>query len=319
MIRLIALILGMLLGLPIPLAAAEKDVTPLSSPVVGLLQWVGDDSKFEYRLELLPILVSESGKFSEAQKIRCADGVSAPALAVGQEYGVYRDGQLVGRFTVRKTIQSVRSCCSVAVGLGDIKLVDADRGHLPVNQSLIAVSPPVVDPWRTFRLWRDVGLDADEFTERVMPKLGKLIDDYLRENGIRAIPNEPPAIDLRSLHRITRSGDPAALIRVRRPLQSDAGDVDPNRRPTVKLAAWFSLKHPDSPVLLTHQIYKNPGFDADGGDWQDFVLIDLLDLNGDGTSELIYRVDAYENHFFRVYSVARPKPGLVFEGGAYGC
>ncbi|MBI3292189.1 MAG: hypothetical protein HYZ73_05200 [Elusimicrobia bacterium] len=329
-LRILRLAVFLLLGCELSSAQHSKteelasgDSRISSTRIIGLLQWVADGRNFEYRLELFPIVRLVNGAFMETQHINCRQTPPSP-LTIGEVHTVFKDGQVVGEFVVRKTTSSQRSCCPVTVGLGEFRRLNpTDRMGLPVGNPLVTASPPVSSTWRIDRWWRiDVKEPPDQdFTTQVQRHAEEQIAVALKDTTIPLSSGPVRRVERRA-YALARDGDLFYRARFEKRWDHLKRIFDPQRPPyipTVKLDSWFQWTPQAPPKPVLDLISWDPGFDPYGKGNLTYTLVDTIDMDDDGNAELFYRVDGYESHSFKIFSLKNDRFTPVFEGCHYGC
>lgn len=308
-------------GLFTPSTGYAQDTAPADTRrIVGLLEWNEDNRHFEYRLELYPILVHTLDGYAEAEPGVCSDLPETAAVAGGQTYGVYSRGEPVGRFTVDGVAPSRRMCCSVLVGTGRLELEGAEDRFLPVKEPLLAVYPPLKSAASGERLWSQVGLDPEQFAQSVTPLLKERMEAYIKREGWDILRQGRLEVGRRVPYVIDGGRRTVVLTEAGMVLSPRTGSSARSGRPvTARLVVWFAVGDEGPPEALVEIDYLQPGFDPGGRDASRYRLLDVIDIDSNGKSELLYRVDGHQTHRFILYSPGVEGGGPVFDGAAAGC
>jgi hypothetical protein len=84
----------------------------------------------------------------------------------------------------------------------------------------------------------------------------------------------------------------------------------------VTLCQVIVMIAPTSQVFVLRELpFQKADVDVPAG--TTWSLLDLTDVDGDGMPDLILRGDAYEDHWFEVYSVQNGSPHMIFSGLGY--
>jgi hypothetical protein len=226
------------------------------------------------------------GKDAEA----ASDNFERIYFAPGRTYPLLFGGSELGSITVEK-----------AEAVGCEGQTATARASKPTPLGLDALAVTNLEGIRTHDNWRHVA------TEEQRAEFGRLASDNLKAHGAKAFSLENLKIPSLRATRL-RKGGPEVLI-------GSASLKEKTKVHDLFLVIQFQPGQSQTLLASYHQS-RDP---QDGVDRQQEKFVDQLDLDGDGTDEIVTISGYYESWDYAIYREQNAEWKLVYKGGGGGC
>jgi len=283
-------IVSSFLSIPVP----QKSEAPKDDRILFAV-WGPDEGKPPRPFMLDPIARIRGTTFADLlpegkDREAASDNFEKIYFVPGRTYALLFGGSELGSITVEKADE---------VGCeGQTATAMASK---PTPHGLDALAITTIEGIRTHDNWRHVA------SEEQKSEFARLASDYLKAHGIAAFSLENLKIPSLRATRL-RQGGPEVLI----------GSVSVKEKTKVHdlfLVIQFQPGKTQTLLASYHQS-KDP---EDGVDRQQEKFVDQLDMDGDGTDEIVTISGYYESWDYAIYRQQNGEWKLVYKGGGGGC
>ncbi|HEY9641964.1 MAG TPA: hypothetical protein V6C57_15865 [Coleofasciculaceae cyanobacterium] len=322
-----------------PVPKPESTNHQLSSNLVALFLVKKDNIKNEFRGEVYPLALYIDGQYVdasndvtpqihnnyEASRI-VQTNQSKSLLSAVRTFTAVDGAQLLGQFKVDQLGISQFACSSLLVGQGQLTserslpaLYDAlPKEHAGGFSGSIG-NRQLDESWR----W---AIAASHYNPLPAAQLPANLDEAkvkqdllaLGEPLLTQVPKaatEATVVETVSVFDLDHDGQPEVLGKLRKGVDQS---VPPDRVKqsdgiTVYANVWLSYKN--QPTVIASEVtpYEYPVTRTP------YTVAGTLDINGDGTEEVIVKNNGYEATDFSIYQFNGTELKEVFKGAGYGC
>ncbi|MBD3882035.1 hypothetical protein IFO70_09725 [Phormidium tenue FACHB-886] len=327
--------------------AQSVSVASTQSPtnLVSLFLVKKDNLRNEFRGEVYPLALLINGRYVDVSQdltlqVRNDFAVDRlvelnedrSMLRAIQNFTVLNDSTRLGQFTVDKLSVGQFTCSSLLIGqgqfTGDRSLPELYRTLPDDRASGFSGS---VGEQQFDESWK-WAIATSQYKPLSAPNLPAVAPDQFKQDLLtigepliqqekatlqagEEFATEPTVVESVAVYDLDRDGQPEVLGRLRKGIDPATASASPAARTvTVYANVWLGYKS-NQPALIADEVtlYRYPVTRSPSD------VIGIVDLNNDGTEEVIVRNNGYESTGFSIYELKGTQLEEVFSGAQYGC